>query len=56
MKSRACPPTWKRAGRDSGEEVVRSYAHLATFRGDEVTRIDAFDDWDEARKAAGLVG
>jgi ketosteroid isomerase-like protein len=40
--------------RDSGEEVVRAYAHLATFRGDEVTRIDAFDDWGEARKAAGL--
>jgi len=42
--------------RDSGEEVVRSYAHLATFRGDEVARIDAFDNWDEARKAAGLAG
>ena len=40
--------------RDSGEEVVRDYAHLATFRGDEVSRIDAFDDWDDARKAAGI--
>jgi ketosteroid isomerase-like protein len=42
--------------RESGEEVVRPYAHLATFRGDEVSRIDAFEDWDEARKAAGLTG
>ena len=42
--------------RDSGAEVSTSYAHLATFRGEEVARIDAFDDWDEARKAAGLAG
>ena len=42
--------------RESGEEVVRSYAHLATFSGEEVSRIDAFDDWEEARKAAGLAG
>jgi hypothetical protein len=27
---------------------------LLTFRGDEVVRIDAFDDWDAARQAAGL--
>jgi ketosteroid isomerase-like protein len=40
--------------RDTGEEVSRKYAHLATFRGEEVCRIDAFDEWDEARKAAGL--
>ncbi len=40
--------------RDSAEEVSVSYAHLATFRGDEVARIDAFADWDEARAAAGL--
>ena len=40
--------------RDSGEEVATPYAHLATFRGDEVVRIDAFADWDEARRAAGL--
>lgn len=40
--------------RDSGEEVTVDYAHLATFRGDEVARIDAFADWDEARAAAGL--
>ena len=40
--------------RASGEEVTTRYAHLATFRGDEVLRIDAFADWDEARRAAGL--
>jgi ketosteroid isomerase-like protein len=40
--------------RDSGEGVTTPYAHLATFRGDEVVRIDAFADWDEARRAAGL--
>ena len=41
--------------RDSGEEVRTPYAHLATFRGEEVARIDAYADWDEARAAAGLV-
>ena len=40
--------------RGSGEEVSLPYAHLATFDGDEVTRIDAFADFDEARRAAGL--
>jgi ketosteroid isomerase-like protein len=40
--------------RDSGNEVSLPYAHLATFDGDEVCRIDAFADWDEARRAAGL--
>jgi ketosteroid isomerase-like protein len=40
--------------RDTGEEVATPYAHLATFRGDEVARIDAYADWDEARAAAGL--
>ena len=38
--------------RDSGAEVSVPYAHLATFRGEEVTRIDALADWDEARRAA----
>ena len=42
--------------RESGEEFTTAYAHLATFRGDEVVRIDAFDDWDDARRAAGLAG
>jgi ketosteroid isomerase-like protein len=40
--------------RESGDEVSTRYAHLATFRGDEVSRIDAYADWDEARTAAGL--
>lgn len=38
--------------RESGEQVAVRYAHLATFRGDEVARIDAFSDWDEARRVA----
>lgn len=38
--------------RGSGEEVSLPYAHLATYSGDEVARIDAFADWDEARAAA----
>jgi hypothetical protein len=42
--------------RDSGDEVSLPYAHLATFDGDEVARIDAFADWDEARRAAGVGG
>jgi ketosteroid isomerase-like protein len=42
--------------RDSGEEVTVRYAHLATFEGEQVTRVDAFGDWDEARRAAGLEG
>lgn len=42
--------------RDTGEEVTVAYAHLATFRGDEVARIDAFADWDEARRAAASTG
>ncbi|MCP9488210.1 MAG: nuclear transport factor 2 family protein [Gaiellaceae bacterium MAG52_C11] len=38
--------------RGSGEDVTLRYAHLATYRGDEVARIDAFADWDQARAAA----
>ncbi|HLM30406.1 MAG TPA: nuclear transport factor 2 family protein [Solirubrobacterales bacterium] len=38
--------------RGSGDEVSVPYAHLATFEGEEVARIDAFDDWDDARRAA----
>ena len=40
--------------RESGEEVTLRYAHLATFEGELVSRIEAFADWDEARRAAGL--
>jgi ketosteroid isomerase-like protein len=46
--------TFHGTSRDSGEEVTLTYAHLATFRGEEVSRIDAFTDWDEARAAAGI--
>jgi ketosteroid isomerase-like protein len=46
--------TFHGTSRESGEEVTHHYAHLATFRGEEVARIDAFTDWDEARRAAGL--
>ena len=46
--------TFNGTDRESGEQVSRRYAHLATFRGDEVVRIDAFADWDAARVAAGL--
>ena len=40
--------------------MSKPYAHLATFRGDEVARIDAFADWDAARprpapRSAGAV-
>ena len=40
--------------RETGDEVELKYAHLATFDGDLVSRIDAFSDWDQARAAAGL--
>ena len=45
--------TFHGTAHDSQEEVAVPYAHLATFRGGEVARIDAFADWDEARRAAG---
>ena len=45
--------TFHGTGRDSDDEVTLPYAHLVTFRGSEVARIDAFSDWDEARRATG---
>ena len=42
--------------RDGGEEVVRPYAHLATFSGGLVIRVDAFSSWEEARRAAVATG
>ena len=45
--------TFHGTAHDSGDQVTLPYAHLATFRGGEVARIDAFADWDEARRAAG---
>ena len=46
--------TFTGTGRESGVEVTIRYAHLCTFEGELVTRIDAFSDWDEARRAAGV--
>ena len=48
--------TFTGKGRESGEEVTVQYAHLCTFKDDQVVRIDSFADWDEAREAAGIVG
>ena len=42
--------------RGSTTEVTLKYAHLATFRGEEVSRVQAFSDWGEARAAADLKG
>jgi ketosteroid isomerase-like protein len=44
--------TFNGTDRESGREIRKPYAHLVAFRGAEVSRIDAFDDWDEAREAA----
>ena len=48
--------TFTGKGRESGEEVTIQYAHLCTFKDDQVVRIDSFSDWDEAREAAGIAG
>ena len=40
--------------RGTATEVTLQYAHLATFRGDAVARVQAFADWGEARAAADL--
>lgn len=44
--------TFHGTGREGNEEQTIRYAHLATFAGEEVARIDAFTDWGEARQAA----
>ena len=41
--------------RDGGE-VTHRYAHIASFENEVVSRIDAFTDWDEARRRAGVEG
>jgi ketosteroid isomerase-like protein len=46
--------TFTGKGRETGVEVTVQYAHLCTFEGDQVARIDGFADWDEAREAAGI--
>lgn len=45
--------TFHGTSHEDGEEVTLPYAHIVTFREEEVARIDAFSDWDEARRAAG---
>lgn len=44
--------TFHGTGREDGEELTHEYAHLVTFVGEEVSRIDAFTEWTEARRAA----
>lgn len=39
--------------RGSTTEVTLQYAHLATFRGHRVARIEAYADWEQGREAAG---
>ena len=46
--------TFTGTGRESGVEVTVQYAHLCTFRGEQVQRLDGFGDWAEARSAAGV--
>jgi ketosteroid isomerase-like protein len=43
-------------GKESGAEVEARIAHLLTFRGDKVLRVDSYEDHDQALKAAGLEG
>ncbi len=42
--------------RGSTTEVTLQYAHLATFRGGRVARLEAFTDWEQARDAVGAAG
>lgn len=44
--------TFHGTGRDREDEVNLPYAHLATFRRNEISRVDAFSDWGEAQRAA----
>jgi hypothetical protein len=44
--------TFHATERGGGDEVIRPYAHLATFREGLVVRVDAFASWEEARDAA----
>jgi ketosteroid isomerase-like protein len=48
--------TFHATDREHGEEVERPYAHLATFSGGLVARVDAFASWDAARHAAAAAG
>ena len=41
-------------GAKSGAAVQARIAHLMTFRGEQVVRVQSFEDHDEALRAAGL--
>jgi ketosteroid isomerase-like protein len=41
-------------GRRSGVEVEARIAHVFTFRGDAIARVESFEDREEALRAAGV--
>jgi ketosteroid isomerase-like protein len=41
-------------GKESGVEVEGRIAHLYTFRGDKVVKVESYEDRDEALRAAGI--
>ncbi len=41
-------------GRASGVEVDRPFATVFTIRAGRFSRVDSFDNWDDALEAAGL--
>jgi ketosteroid isomerase-like protein len=41
-------------GKESGAEVEAKIAHVHTFRGTKVVRVDSYEDRDEALEAAGI--
>jgi ketosteroid isomerase-like protein len=41
-------------GKESGVEVEGRIAHLYTFRGDKVVKVESYEDRDEALKVAGV--
>jgi ketosteroid isomerase-like protein len=41
-------------GKESGVEVEGRIAHVHTFRGSKVTKVESYEDRDEALRAAGL--
>ncbi len=46
---------WQRGkGRHSGLEMYFEFALIFTFRGSKVIRLDAYDDREAAREAAGV--
>jgi ketosteroid isomerase-like protein len=43
-------------GKESGVEVEAKIAHIHTFRGGKVARVESYEDRDEAMRAIGLMG